>query len=201
MFFYNVLPVVIILFLVCIVNLIRKYKSKKSINLYRLINIFVYLIEIYIATTGINFLINHRTFIGYRSTFNLISDFILAYTVYHFFISIVLQIWDGVVIDGYIFLKRVVNSLILQIENNPDQINDLLLDIEKKVSKLRMDSFDINQRHLINEIKLNTKRFADEHLRVEEYHFFLEKKILMIDHSIELLNLRWQSSLLLKLLK
>ncbi len=204
-FFLNVLPVIVILFIVCCVNLVRKYKKKPNINLYRWINISVYLIEIYITTTVINFLINHKTFMEYGNPLDLlhlVSDFILAFTIYQFLINIILQIWDGVVIDGYISMKRVANLFLLQLKNKPDCMNDQLKNLNDKLTNdLRADCFNADQRKIVKEIQFQIENYVKGELSTEGCSDFLERTLLDIEHSIEFLNLRWQSSLFLKLLK
>lgn len=146
-------------------------------------------------------MINHKTFLNYDNAFNLVSDFILAFTIYQFFISVVIQIWDGVIIDGYLSLKRSLNSFLLRVNNRPESIIQLKDDFENRLSNLKTDAFGKKQSIIINEIQIQTDNFIQKNLSIDDYRFFLEDKLLLIDHEIDTLNLGWQSSLLLRLFK
>nr|WP_320024543.1 hypothetical protein [uncultured Acetobacterium sp.] len=133
---------------------------------------------------------------------HLVSDFILAFTIYQFLINIILQIWDGVVIDGYISMKRVANLFLLQLKNKPDCMNDQLKNLNDKLTNdLRADCFNADQRKIVKEIQFQIENYVKGELSTEGCSDFLERTLLDIEHSIEFLNLRWQSSLFLKLLK
>lgn len=104
----------ILIFLTIAISFIRKKYNSHS--MYKLTNLLIYFLELFLAGTLLNLLFDANTFQTSKSGFLIFKDYVYANSIYSIIITMIIKFWDGTTIDSINSLQKQVKDFLLLLE-------------------------------------------------------------------------------------
>ena len=126
-----------------------------------------------------------------------LTRFLTFMAVYVFLVFLINKNQLDVRKDSLLIYQTLLKQTLLLIDN-PDFVS-LKDDILKKIEKLNDTSYYFIHNDILN--VLNTLKSAIENNKIYNMKAYLESELILVEHKIEVENLSWNNTLLLKLFK
>lgn len=158
-------------------------------NNQRLKHLILYFIEIFIISSFITMLLEKSS---PSTNYNeIIEKFFLSYGAYQLLIYTSLSIIDDISKDSALMLLSLLKYCLLYKETGSEQLKVLINEkIDNQLSSKVMNSF--NTEALLMNLKENIDCIDKVYLQAE---------LIVVEHDLELYQLQWRLSILLRLLK
>ena len=154
----------------------------------RLKHLILYFIEIFIISSFIMLLEKSSPSTNY---YEIIEKFFLSYGAYQLLIYTSLSIIDDISKDSTLMLLSLLKYCLLYKETGSEQLKVLINEkIDNQLSSKVMNSF--NTEALLMNLKENIDCIDKVYLQAE---------LIVVEHDLELYQLQWRLSILLRLLK
>ena len=158
-------------------------------NRQRLKHWILYFIEIFIISSFITWLLERSHPSG--SFYEVIEKFFLSYGAYQLLIYTSLSIIDDISKDSTLMLLSLLKYCLLYKETGSEQLKVLINEkIDNQLSSKVMNSFNTDA------LLMNLKENIDCIDKV-----YLQAELIVVEHDLELYQLQWRLSILLRLLK
>lgn len=191
----------ILIFLTIAISFIRKKYNSHS--MYKLTNLLIYFLELFLAGTLLNLLFDANTFQTSKSGFLIFKDYVYANSIYSIIITMIIKFWDGTTIDSINSLQKQVKDFLLLLElHDTESIRNKFQSFKNhyrfhyKIGSL--DKFTLNE---VNEVTIVIQNFLDNEIREKDLILFLKKRQILLEDERNIINFGWQSSLFLRILK
>lgn len=191
----------ILIFLTIAISFIRKKYNSHS--MYKLTNLLIYFLELFLAGTLLNLLFDANTFQTSKSGFLIFKDYVYANSIYSIIITMIIKFWDGTTIDSINSLQKQVKDFLLLLElHDTESIRNKFQSFKNhyrfqyKIGSL--DKFTLNE---VNEVTIVIQNFLDNEIREKDLILFLKNKQILLEDERNIINFGWQSSLFLRILK
>lgn len=158
-------------------------------NNQRLKHLILYFIEIFIISYFITMLLEKSS--PSTNYYEIIEKFFLSYGAYQLLIYTSLSIIDDISKDSALMLLSLLKYCLLYKETGSEQLKVLINEkIDNQLSSKVMNSF--NTEALLMNLKENIDCIDKVYLQAE---------LIVVEHDLELYQLQWRLSILLRLLK
>ena len=158
-------------------------------NNQRLKHLILYFIEICITSSFITMLLEKSS--PSTNYYEIIEKFFLSYGAYQLLIYTSLSIIDDISKDSALMLLSLLKYCLLYKETGSEQLKVLInKKIDNQLSSKVMNSF--NTEALLMNLKENIDCIDKVYLQAE---------LIVVEHDLELYQLQWRLSILLRLLK
>lgn len=190
-----------LIFLIISISFIRKKYSSHS--MYKLTNLLVYFLELFLAGTLLNLLFDAHAFQSSKSGFLIFKDYVYANSIYSIIITMIIKFWDGTTIDSINSLQKQVKDFLLLLDlNDIELFRSSFNSFENKYSFLikigSLEKFTFNQ---VNEVTIAIQSFLSSEIEKNDLVIFLKKIQILLEDERNIVNFGWQSSLFLRVLK
>lgn len=188
----------ILIFLTIAISFIRKKYNSHS--MYKLTNLLIYFLELFLAGTLLNLLFDANTFQTSKSGFLIFKDYVYANSIYSIIITMVIKFWDGTTIDSINSLQKQVKDFLLLLElRDTGSIRNKFQSFKNHYRfHYRIGSLD---NFTLNEVTIAIQNFLDNEIREKDLILFLKNKQILLEDERNIVNFGWQSSLFLRMLK
>ena len=158
-------------------------------NNQRLKHLILYFIEILIISSFITMLLEKSS--PSTNYYEIIEKFFLSYGAYQLLIYTSLSIIDDISKDSTLMLLSLLKYCLLYKETGSEQLKVLINEkIDNQLSSKVMNSFNTDA------LLMNLKENIDCIDKV-----YLQAELMVVEHDLELYQLQWRLSILLRLLK
>ena len=158
-------------------------------NNQRLKHLILYFIEIFIISSFITMLLEKSS--SSTNYYEIIEKFFLSYGAYQLLIYTSLSIIDDISKDSTLMLLSLLKYCLLYKETGSEQLKVIINEkIDNQLSSKVMNSF--NTEALLMNLKENIDCIDKVYLQAE---------LIVVEHDLELYQLQWGLSILLRLLK
>ena len=158
-------------------------------NNQRLKHLILYFIEIFIISSFITMLLEKSS--SSTNYYEIIEKFFLSYGAYQLLIYTSLSIIDDISKDSALMLLSLLKYCLLYKETGSEQLKVIINEkIDNQLSSKVMNSF--NTEALLMNLKENIDCIDKVYLQAE---------LIVVEHDLELYQLQWRLSILLRLLK
>ena len=158
-------------------------------NNQRLKHLILYFIEIFIISSFITMLLEKSS--SSTNYYEIIEKFFLSYGAYQLLIYTSLSIIDDISKDSALMLLSLLKYCLLYKETGSEQLKVLINEkIDNQLSSKVMNSFNTDA------LLMNLKENIDCIDKV-----YLQAELIVVEHDLELYQLQWRLSILLRLLK
>lgn len=158
-------------------------------NNQRLKHLILYFIEIFIISSFITMLLEKSS--SSTNYYEIIEKFFLSYGAYQLLIYTSLSIIDDISKDSTLMLLSLLKYCLLYKETGSEQLKVLINEkIDNQLSSKVMNSFNTDA------LLMNLKENIDCIDKV-----YLQAELIVVEHDLELYQLQWRLSILLRLLK
>ena len=158
-------------------------------NNQRLKHLILYFIEIFIISSFITMLLEKSS--SSTNYYEIIEKFFLSYGAYQLLIYTSLSIIDDISKDSTLMLLSLLKYCLLYKETGSEQLKVIINEkIDNQLSSKVMNSF--NTEALLMNLKENIDCIDKVYLQAE---------LIVVEHDLELYQLQWRLSILLRLLK
>jgi hypothetical protein len=158
-------------------------------NNQRLKHLILYFIEIFIISSFITMLLEMSS--PSTNYYEIIEKFFLSYGAYQLLIYTSLSIIDDISKDSTLMLLSLLKYCLLYKETGSEQLKVLINEkIDNQLSSKVMNSFNTDA------LLMNLKENIDCIDKV-----YLQAELIVVEHDLELYQLQWRLSILLRLLK
>lgn len=158
-------------------------------NNQRLKHLILYFIEIFIISSFIIMLLEKSS--PSTNYYEIIEKFFLSYGAYQLLIYTSLSIIDDISKDSALMLLSLLKYCLLYKETGSEQLKVLINEkIDNQLSSNVMNSFNTEA------LLMNLKENIDCIDKV-----YLQAQLIVVEHDLELYQLQWRLSILLRLLK
>lgn len=190
-----------LIFLIISISFIRK--KYRSHSMYKLTNLLVYFLELFLAGTLLNLLFDAHAFQSSKSGFLIFKDYVYANSIYSIIITMIIKFWDGTTIDSINSLQKQVKDFLLLLDlNDIKLLRSSFNSFENKYSFLikigSLEKFTFNQ---VNEVTIAIQSFLSSEIEKNDLVIFLKKTQILLEDERNIINFGWQSSLFLRVLK
>jgi hypothetical protein len=197
--YYKTLIIVVgtILILLIVNTVFRKIKPSSHAQIFT--HILLYLFEITIVTSLINYLI-----MGYQSNtdtpLNILRNHIFAYTLYQLLLFVFFKLKDSTEADSLATIKNLADMYQVYAEFDkpiPDE------DIDKSKKEFNSPRVTLSNKHrdIINYVNLLAENYNSDKLDTKEFRMQLKQISRDADFQAKMFNLSWMNSLLLRMFK
>lgn len=171
--------------------------------MYKLTNLLVYFLELFLAGTLLNLLFDAHAFQSSKSGFLIFKDYVYANSIYSIIITMIIKFWDGTTIDSINSLQKQVKDFLLLLDlNDIELFKSSFNSFENKYSFLikigSLEKFTFNQ---VNEVTIAIQSFLSSEIEKNDLVIFLKKTQILLEDERNIVNFGWQSSLFLRVLK
>ncbi|MFS9164806.1 hypothetical protein QM879_00455 [Streptococcus salivarius] len=158
-------------------------------NNQRLKHLILYFIEIFIISSFITMLLEKSS--SSTNYYEIIEKFFLSYGAYQLLIYTSLSIIDDISKDSALMLLSLLKYCLLYKETGSEQLKVIINEkIDNQLSSKVMNSFNTEA------LLMNLKENIDCIDKV-----YLQAQLIVVEHDLELYQLQWGLSILLRLLK
>lgn len=182
--------------------LVLRIRKKRNNNFwYKLTNILIYLLEVFIVTTTINIILDMESFMTTTNFYLIFKDYLFAFSVYQILINIILKFWDGTTLDEFNTVIYIIKMA--QLTSTSDK------SLKKSVEIIE-DKMDIFHEHQsLNEINykrikcIQNQNYKYLNNQIDKYNYdqALSELLLNVENEKNILSFEWQHSLILRLIK
>lgn len=191
----------ILIFWIIVISLIRK--KYNSHFMYKLTNLLIYFLELFLAGTLLNLLFDANAFQTSKSGFLIFKDYVYANSIYSIIITMIIKFWDGTTIDSINSLQKQVKDFLLLLElHDTESIRNNFQSFKNNYNLLceigSLDKFTLKE---VNEVTIVIQSFLDNEIGENDLILFLKNKQILLEDERNIVNFGWQSSLFLRILK
>lgn len=191
----------ILIFWIIVISLIRK--KYNSHFMYKLTNLLIYFLELFLAGTLLNLLFDANAFQTSKSGFLIFKDYVYANSIYSIIITMIIKFWDGTTIDSINSLQKQVKDFLLLLElHDTESIINNFQSFKNNYNLLceigSLDKFTLKE---VNEVTIVIQSFLDNEIGENDLILFLKNKQILLEDERNIVNFGWQSSLFLRILK
>jgi hypothetical protein len=197
--YYKILLIIIIsIFLLLLLNILYRKKNKTNSGQV-LTHVLLYLLEITIVTSSINYFIE-----GYQTDtdtpMNILRNHLFAYTIYQLLLFVFFKLKDSTEIDSLATVKNLSDMYQIYAEFNkpiPPEI------IEKYQNSLSSNKVTMSKKHreYIDYINILADSYNRSILDGSELRMELKQISRNADFETKILNYSWMNSILLRSFK
>ncbi|MED1443024.1 hypothetical protein P4U24_14725 [Aeribacillus composti] len=189
----------IMMLLVTFLILTVKYKNKTNTDSpHVIVQSLLFLIEVTIATTLINFLLGE--FKENVTVYSIFRSYVFSFTLYQLFIYFTFKMYDSFIIDSLTATKKCIDIYLIYVDQNKSIPEELLQKDTNKINDKGV-SFKNSHRQILLEIIEYSYLYNKGKISQNEFKINLKKQVTEIEHQIKIKNLPWQNSIFLRLVK
>jgi len=175
-------------------------KRSHSTFLTKFTDILIYLLELFVAGTILNFLFDKVSFQAERSYFLIFKDYVFANSIYSILITMIIKFWDGNTIDSYNSIEVYIKRCML-LSNDEGSFRNLLNEYKRPVEHFSSNGmYTKSMIDKLEEINSYNEKFLNGVITREKYKLSMDSLLISVNNEKSIITFGWQSSLMLRLI-